>query len=154
MDVIKGKASAKKQGEGGGTLRDRRRVKRRNRNENVFARPNGLRDNAEAAISCRGPGPARKKRYTSSRGEEEYAQMCPCGKAVESRTHVEGECELYKQERIVLEEGMRKIDECDVDKFGTLDSSEKTIAILGDRWWPQTAKQEGDKISKKFLCNI
>ena len=61
---------------------------------------------------------------------------------------------MYKQERIVLEEGMRKIDECDVDKFGTLDSSEKTIAILGDRWWPQTAKQEGDKISKKFLYNI
>ena len=39
---------------------------------------------------------------------------------------------------------MRKIDECDMDKFGTLDRSEKTIAILGDRW-PQTAKQEGDK---------
>ena len=44
---------------------------------------------------------------------------------------------------------MRKIDECDMDKFGTLDRSEKTIAILGDRW-PQTAKQQGDKISKKF----
>ena len=24
------------------------------------------------------------------------------------------------------------------------------MAILGDRWWPQTAKQEGDKISKQF----
>ena len=41
-----------------------------------------------------------------------------------------------------------------MEKFGTLDSSEKTIAILGDRWWPQTAKQEGDKISKKFLCYV
>ena len=40
---------------------------------------------------------------------------------------------------------MRKIDEFDMDNFGTLDSSEKTIAILGDRWWPQKAKQEGDK---------
>ena len=49
---------------------------------------------------------------------------------------------------------MRKIDECDMEKFGTLDSSEKTIAILGDRWWPQKAKQEGDKISKKFLCHL
>ena len=28
------------------------------------------------------------------------------------------------------------------------------ITILGDRWWPQTAKQEGDKIIEKFLCNI
>ena len=32
--------------------------------------------------------------------------------------------------------------------FGTLDSSEKTIAILGDEWRPQTAKQGGGKISK------
>ena len=46
---------------------------------------------------------------------------------------------------------MGKIDECVMEKFGTLGSSEKTIAILGDRWWPQTAKQEGHKISKTFL---
>ena len=51
-------------------------------------------------------------------------------------------------------EGVRKIDECDMEKFGTLDSSEKTIAILGNRWWPKTAKQEGDKIRKEFLCNV
>ena len=43
-------------------LRDLRGVKRRNRNENVFARPNGLRENAETAISCRGPGATRKKK--------------------------------------------------------------------------------------------
>ena len=55
---------------------------------------------------------------------------------------------MYKRQ--VLEE-MRKIDECVMEKFGTLDinSSEKTIAILADRWWPQKAKQEGDKISNK-----
>ena len=47
-----------------------------------------------------------------------------------------------------------EIDECDMGKSGTPDSSGKTIAVLGDRWWPQTAKQEGDKTSKKFLCNI
>ena len=40
-------------------------------------------------------------------------------------------------------EETRKMDECGMEKFGTLDSSEKTIAITGDRWWPQTAKQEG-----------
>ena len=40
------------------------------------------------------------------------------------------------------------------DKFGTLDSTEKTIAILGDRWWPKTAKQKGDPISKTFLCDM
>ena len=47
--------------------------------------------------------------------------MCPCGKAVESRTHIVIECEICKEERDVLEE-MRKIDECGVETFGTLDS--------------------------------
>ena len=27
---------------------------------------------------------------------------------------------------------MRTVDECDMEKFGTLDSSEKTVAILGE----------------------
>ena len=34
-----------------------------------------------------------------------------------------------------------------------LHSSEKKIAILRDRWWPQTATQERVRISKQFLCN-
>ena len=97
--------------------------------------------------------PGRRKRYASCREEEEITQMCTCGNAVESRTHTVGECEIYKEERDTLEV-TRKIDECNMEKFGALDSSEKTIAILGDRWWPQTAKQQGDKISKTFLCNI
>ena len=49
---------------------------------------------------------------------------------------------------------MSKIDECDMEKFGKLGSSDETVAILGDRWSPQTAKQEGHNISKKNLCNI
>ena len=49
----------------------------------------------------------------------------------------------------MLEE-MRKIDKCVVEKFGTLDSSEKTIAILRGRWWPHTTSEEGDKINQKF----
>ena len=42
-----------------------------------------------------------------------------------------------------------------MEEFGRrLDrSSEKTIAIVGDAW-PQTAKQDGDRISKPFLCSI
>ena len=52
-----------------------------------------------------------------------------------------------------MRQDMGKKNECDMGKFGTPDGSEKTIAILGDRWWPQTAKQKGDKISKKFLCS-
>ena len=95
--------------------------------------------------------PERRKRYTSSREEEEIdAQICPCGKAIYSRSHIAGGCEICKEERDVLEEKMREIDEGGIEGFDTLDSSEKTIAILRDRWWPQAAKQEGDKISKTF----
>ena len=38
--------------------------------------------------------------------------------------------------------------------FDALDSREKTIAILGNRWWPQTAKQDGDKICRRFLRSV
>ena len=62
----------------------------------------------------------------------------------EGKTHIVGECDIYKEERDALEE-ISKIDECETEKFGTLliDRSEKAIDILGDRWWPQTAKQQG-----------
>ena len=30
----------------------------------------------------------------------------------------------------------------------------KTIAIVGDRWWPQTTKQDGDRKSKQNICSI
>ena len=70
-----------------------------------------------------------------------------------SPTHRVRESEMYKEERGVLEEETREIDEHDMEEFGTLDGSEKTIAILGDRWW-QAAKQEGAKISKRCLRNI
>ena len=67
-------------------------------------------------------------------------------------------CNIYKEERDALEEGTRVLDVlCDMEELGRLESSEKTIAILGDRWWPQTAKQDGDRINKQFLylvCNI
>ena len=77
---------------------------------------------------------------------------CPCEATIESRTHIVRECEIYKEERYALEE-MRKLDVCDVEELGGQENSEKTIAILGDRWCPQTAKQDGDRISKQFLCS-
>ena len=73
-------------------------------------------------------------RHTGSREEEEEdAQMCPCGKANESRTHIVGEGEMYKEERAVLEEGTRQRDEHDMEKFITVDNGEKTITIRRDR---------------------
>ena len=59
--------------------------------------------------------------------------MRPCGKANESRTHIVGECEIYKEEQDVLEGETRKIGEGGMEKASTLDNSEKTIAILGYR---------------------
>ena len=74
---------------------------------------------------------------------------------VENSTHtIIGECELCKEARDVLEEEMIEIDECDMGGYGALESSEKTIVILGGRRWPQAAKQEGDKTSKKFRCIV
>ena len=47
--------------------------------------------------------------YASSRVEEgEGAQSCPRGHTDESRTHTVGECELYNEERHVLQEEMKK----------------------------------------------
>ena len=79
---------------------------------------------------------------------------CPCDTTIVNRTHRVGECEIYKERRDLLEEGMRKLNVCDVEELGRLESNDKTIAILGDRWWPQTAKQDRDRISKQFLCSI
>ena len=63
-DRNKGKASAKKQGEGGGTLEIYSGgFKIRKWNYNVFARPNGLREDAETAISCGGPAKKKKEVY-------------------------------------------------------------------------------------------
>ena len=64
-----------------------------------------------------------------------------------------GECEIFKEEQDALEE-MRKLDGYAMEEVRRLESSEETIAILRDRWWPQTAKQDGDRISKQFLCNM
>ena len=52
--------------------------------------------------------PERRKRYTSSREEDVATYMCPCGTTIESRTHIVGECEIYKEKRDALEKEMRK----------------------------------------------
>ena len=52
---------------------------------------------------------------------------------VDSRSHILGKSEMHKEERDVVEGEIKELDECDMEDFGTLDSSEKTIATLGDR---------------------
>ena len=48
---------------------------------------------------------------------------------------------------------MRDLNKSGMESFDALDDWEKTIAILGDRWWPQTAKQDGDEICRRLLCS-
>ena len=49
--------------------------------------------------------PERRKIYIyiSSREEDVATNMCPCGTIIESRTHIVGECKIYKEEWDVLE---------------------------------------------------
>ena len=54
--ALRNKAKAEKH------LRDIRGVEGRYWDEKISARPNGLREKAETAISCRRPGPTRKKK--------------------------------------------------------------------------------------------
>ena len=49
---------------------------------------------------------------------------------------------------------MRDLNKSGMKSFDALDSREKTIATQGDRWWPQTAKQDRDKICRRFLCSV
>ena len=62
--------------------------------------------------------PERGKRYTSSREEEDVAiNRRPCGTTIERRTHIEEECEIYKEEWDALEEENRELDVCDMEEF-------------------------------------
>lgn len=49
----------------------------------------------------------------------------------------------------MLEEEMREVNEEGMKSFDALDSREKTMTILGDRWWPLTRCT-----CQIFLCNI
>ena len=63
-----------------------------------------------------------------------------------------------KDERDAFEEEMRQFNACDTEEFGRQKCSDKSIAILGDRWRPQTAKQDKGEMTclnithKKSKC--
>ena len=51
------------------------------------------------------------------------ARMCPCGAAIESRTHILGACGTNKEKRDVLKgRGDEEICGCDMEVFGRLES--------------------------------
>ena len=79
-------------------MRDIRGFKRRNRNQTFL---HGLMDYAKTLKLRFWLGDLdlpkrrkRRKRYTSSREEEQDVQMCLCGKAIWNRTQIVGECEM------------------------------------------------------------
>ena len=79
-----------------------------------------------------------------------WPSFSTCGTALARKTHIVEECEIHKKERNVLEKDTRKFDQCDMEKIGRLESAKTTTANLGNSWWPQTGKQEGDDKSKLF----
>ena len=86
--------------------------------KNVSARSNGLREIAKLRVRVGDLDlPERRKRFTSSRKEDMATNMCPCGTTTESRTHIVGECGIFKEEQDALEE-VRKLDACDMGEFG------------------------------------
>ena len=75
---------------------------------------------------------------------------CALAAKSQSRTNM-GEREVYKEELDVFREDEENRQMWHGEVWYTRQQGE-TIAILGDRWWPLQAKQEGDnKISKKNL---
>lgn len=49
---------------------------------------------------------------------------------------------------------MWNINEGAMESFDALGRSEGTMAILGDTWWPQTTKQNGEKVCHRFSCHV
>ena len=55
----------------------------------------------------------QKERDIPVVGRRTWLQICARVTTIESRTHIVGECDIYKEERDALEE-MRKLDVCDM----------------------------------------
>ena len=98
-DRKKRHASAKNQGEIEETLGDVRGIKRRMAMKRYLHDPMDFAKTLKLRFRVGDLDlPERRKRYTRSREEEEIdAQICPCGEAIESRSDIVGECEMYKE---------------------------------------------------------
>ena len=58
---------------------------------------------------------------------------------------------MYQEGRDVLDRELWALSKSSMESIDAVDSGEKTIAIIGDRWWPQTAEQGGDEICRRLL---
>lgn len=64
------------------------------------------------------------------------------------------ECELHKRGTGRVGGEMWEVNEGSMELFDTKDSSKRAEAVLGDKWWSQTTNQEGNKVCKRFLCDV
>ena len=121
-------------------------------NQNVFTWPNGLRYNAELRVRVGDLDLPERRRIpvAECRRKKAHRAALLVTKTRVAPTRWENVNFSYEEERNTLEE-MREKDGCNMEKIGTLDSNENTIAIVGDRWRPQTAKKEGHKICTKAI---
>ncbi|CAM9162128.1 unnamed protein product [Sphacelaria rigidula] len=80
---------------------------RRDTDENISARPNGLREKVVGAIRAGDLDlPVKRKRCTRFLVEDQVnAQNCRCGKVPENLCHIVAERELYTEEPEVLKGG-------------------------------------------------
>ena len=116
--------------------------------QRVFASVNLLARALTAIKSSDALAPVATETRPTLRLLPRYRQYCYGLRTCEAHLTPPPSHPMYQEKRDVLE--MRKINECDMEKC-TLDFSERAIAILGDRWWPQKAKQDGDKVAKRFV---
>lgn len=85
--------------------------------------------------------------------EEIEAQTCPCGKAVESQTHLVTNVD-YIRRNGTLEGEIWEVNSCVMKLFGTLDGREKMNDGTRDIWMPHMAKQGGNKTCNGFLRSV
>ena len=55
--------------------------------------------------------------------------------------------EVFKEARDALEEGMRKFDVCEREEFDRHECIDISIPMLVGKCRPQTAKQDGDRMT-------
>lgn len=76
-----------------------------------------------------------RRRYTNGRVQKEVgAQNCLPSKAMEDRTYVVADCDLYKEEQDLLTRDMWEAKEGGMKSFRAVDECTKMMALPRKRW--------------------
>lgn len=108
-----------------------RGVERGDKNDNTSARFHGLRGQKSKVRLRVGDLHLPERRHTGSRVEEVAGeQNCLCGTAIESRTNLVADCDLYKEEQHAEGGKVWALNKGFMKSCGTLDSIEKLVATV------------------------